>query len=155
MYAGFIKEKFADNGVRVEDDVVQYVLDWTLRHTFYTQSVCNALFASRSKTITKDLVNRVCVDILNRESVNYLQIRELVTKKQWDLLIALAKEDSVRQISSAAFLKKHRLGAATTVAHSLKSLMEKELVLSVFSKDETSYRVYDVFFMRWLAGKYV
>lgn len=155
VYRAFIKEKFGENGMRVDDGTVQYILDWSLRHTFYTQSVCNAVFATRSKTITTELVKHVCADILKRESVNYLQIRELVTKKQWDLLIALAKESTVKHISSSAFLSRHKLGAATTVSHSLKSLMEKELVLSVFSEGEIGYRVYDVFFMRWLAGQYV
>ena len=153
-YKKFIKERFDSGGMRVDDDTIQYILDWTLRHTFYTQSVCNALYATRSKTVTIELVNRVCADILKRESVNYLQIRDLVTKGQWNLLIALAKEESVRQITAASFLKKHKLGAATTVSHALKSLMEKELVLADYSLDGTCYRVYDVFLMRWLAAEY-
>ncbi len=153
-YKAFIKEMFCSGGVKVDDDTIQYVLDWTLRHTFYTQSVCNALYTTRSKTVTIELVNRVCAAILKQESVNYLQIRDLVTKGQWNLLIALAKEGCVQQITAASFLKKHKLGAATTVSHALKSLMEKELVLADYSLDGTCYRVYDVFLMRWLAAEY-
>ena len=151
VYKSFIVEKFYDAGVKVEDDAIQYILDWTLRHTFYTQSLCNAVYATGNKTITVDLVNRVCTDILKQEEGNYLQIRELVTRKQWDLLSALAGEGSVSQISSAAFLDKYRLGAATTASHALKSLMDKELVLDELSVCQPSFRVYDVFFMRWLA----
>ena len=83
---------FRKNGREIEKDALDFVLDWTRIHTYYTQRVCHNLFDTGAKRVTIDLVKKVCIDILDRESFNYLQMREILPVQQWRFLIGLAKE---------------------------------------------------------------
>lgn len=152
-YFGFIKEKFNENGLSISSEAIDFVLDWTMLHTFYTQCLCNHLFR-RQKNITIEDVKTSCKDILNGESANYAQFREFLTQQQWKMLIAIAKEEFLTQPTSAKFLSKYNLGGATNARRMLDALVEKELVLKETAKDRTSYRVYDVFLLRYLALEY-
>ena len=152
-YFGFIKEKFKENGLSISSEAIDFVLDWTKLHTFYTQCLCNHLFR-RQKDITIDDVKASCREILNGESANYAQFREFLTPQQWKMLIAIAKEETLTQPTSARFLSKYNLGGATNARRMLDTLVEKELVLKETTKDRTSYRVYDVFLLRYLALEY-
>lgn len=130
------------------------VLDWTRIHTYYTQRVCHNLFDTRAKRVTTDLVKKVCKDILEGESFNYLQMREILPVQQWRFLIGVAKEGKVSQITSSTFVSKYKIGSAATARRAAESLEDKELILKTHSLDGTTYEVYDVFFSRWLEQTY-
>ena len=83
---------------------------------------------------------------------SFLERRALITGKQWDYLVAIAKEGSVSQPYSNSFLQKYRLGAPSSVDRILEALVEKELVLVEKSPETISYRVYNVFLSRWMEG---
>ena len=99
IYGDFISSLFRKHGREIEKDALDFVLDWTRIHTYYTQRVCHNLFDTGAKRVTIDLVKKVCIDILDRESFNYLQMREILPVQQWRFLIGLAKEGRVSQIS--------------------------------------------------------
>ena len=70
------------------------------------------------------------------------------------MLIAIAKEGAVEQIMANAFLSRYGISGATTARRTVNSLVDKELVLANVQKEKTTYMVYDVFFMHWLAREY-
>ena len=100
------------------------------------------------------MVKKVCIDILDRESFNYLQMREILPVQQWRFLIGLAKEGRVSQITSSSFVSKYKIGSTATSRRAAESLEDKELILKTPSLGETTYAVYDVFFSRWLEQTY-
>ena len=71
----------------------------------------------------------------------------LITPFQGRLLRAIACEGSVKEVLGKNFLMKYNLGAASTVRSSIKSLVDKELVLD----QNDVYEVYDRFFGIWLS----
>ena len=154
VYADFIRERFEKAGIPVEEEALRYILDWTRRHTFYTQSLCNEIFAAEPQKVDIAAVNSACLEILERETTNFLQYREMLTQQQWRILIAVAKEDEVEKITSAEFLMKYKIGSATNSRRAIESLMNKELILENTGLEKTSYQVYNVFFSRWLAKQY-
>ena len=91
-----------------------------------------------------------CADILERLTDNYLHYRELVTPTQWDFLIAVSKEGEVEQLRSTRFLSTYNIGGATSAKRMAQSLSEKELLLPIVKSRKTIYRIYDVFFLRWI-----
>ena len=93
-------------------------------------------------------------EILEKESSNFLQIRDLITDQQWRMLIAVAKEQSVQGVTSADFLAKYQIGSATNARRNLESLTDKELLLETITPTERSYSVYNVFLSRWLEATY-
>src|SRR5688572_18885526 len=44
-YGGFIIRKFWDHRRKIDDEALEFICEWTRLHTYYTQAVCNRLFA--------------------------------------------------------------------------------------------------------------
>lgn len=150
VYGQFIRRLFDEEGRSIRDDALEYVLEWTRCHTYYTQLLCHALFNNGAREITLDVVYAVCRDILENLSENYLLLREILPTQQWRLLTGIAREGNVKQITASAFISKYKIGSAATALRAVQSLEEKELVLKHLSVDEVSYEVYDVSFSHWL-----
>lgn len=149
-YKQFIKAHFEQGGMSIDADALEYIMDWTQGYTFYTQTLCNAIYGMQPDTIGMEEVKKACVDILEGLTDNYLQYRELVTPAQWNFLIAVAKEGIVEQLTSTQFLSKYNIGGATSAKRMAKSMSEKELLLPIVGKKRTAYQIYDIFFMRWI-----
>ena len=150
IYKQFIRSQFGKAGIDVNPEALEYIMEWTQGYTFYTQTVCNAIYGMMPEKVTIDVVKTVCADILEGLTDNYLQYRELVTPAQWNFLIAVAKEGEVEQLSSTRFLATYNIGGATSAKRMAQSLSEKELLLPIVKSRKTAYRIYDVFFLRWI-----
>lgn len=150
VYGDFIRSKFEEYGRSVTQEALDYIMEWTCCHTFYTQSLCNEIFATGERDVTIGFVMRTARDILERESSTFLQIRNLVTPQQWRVLVAVACEHEVSQLTAASFLSKYKIGSATNCRRAVESLTEKELILETLSLTSRTYRIYNVFFSRWL-----
>lgn len=151
-YRNFIREKFEQGERVIDDESIDYVLEWTKGYTFYTQSLCNRLYSLRK--INLDAVKAECLALLRENEPIYLQYRNLITSKQWEFLLALAKEESVSQIYSREFLVKHQLGTPSSIHRMLDALLEKEMILESVTSTGSSYSVYDIFLMRWMQRTY-
>jgi AAA+ ATPase superfamily predicted ATPase len=149
-YKAFIREKFAERHRSIDDEAIDFILSWTLSHTYYTQIICNSVFASGKKNVDIDAVKCVCNDQLNQHQVTYMQYRSLLSPIQWQLLVAIGKEGFVIEPQAQDFLRKYKIGAASSVRKALTALLDKEMVYSVETTEKPSYRVYNVFLMRWL-----
>ena len=80
----------------------------------------------------------------------YLQYRQMLTDKQWNYLIAVAKEGSVRQITASAFLKRNKIGSPSVSRRLAEALVEKGLLNDDVGLNGTTYTVSDVFFSHWM-----
>ncbi|MBO7133449.1 MAG: ATP-binding protein [Bacteroidales bacterium] len=149
-YSDFICKQFSAHKRKITDDAVNFILEWTQRHTYYTQFLCHTIYANGQKNIDIPEVKKACGQVLSQREPVYLQYRKMLTDKQWDFLIAVAKEGSVRQITAADFLKRYKIGGASVSKRLVESLCEKELLNAEVSLDGVEYSVDDVFFSRWL-----
>lgn len=152
-YADFIVRHFKEAGRSIDEESLAWILHWTRRHTFYTQALCNEVF-SRGTNVTIPTVKAAAQYILDRESNYFLQYRELLTRQQWLLLVAVAKEGKVSKLASAKFLQQYGIGSITNARRAAQSLVEKELLLTTETKDKTEYQVYDVFLSHWLEREF-
>lgn len=153
-YSSFIQNKFSESGTLITGDALTMILEWSLMHTFYTQSLCNILYYMSEGQITKETVKLACVELLKRNEPVFYQYRQLLTAAQWNFLIAIAKEGEVKQLTAQKFISQYEIGTPANARRISKSLLEKELLLELPSKKETTYRVYDVFLSRWLENEY-
>jgi hypothetical protein len=145
-YSEFIKQKFLKGGMLIDNEEINYIIEWTRIHTFYTQFVCNKLYESGTKKISIEDIKRCFLTILNENEPLYLNYRNLLSDFQWILLKAIAKEGSVKNITSKDFIYKYRLNTPSSVHTAVKSLLSKELIFN----EDGIYWVYDVFMSRWL-----
>ena len=150
-FAGdFIRRLFGKGKRNITDEALQFILDWTRRVTYYTQRLCHALYANGKKTIDLAEVKSACNQLLKENESVYLQYRQMMTDKQWKYLIAVAKEESVRQITAADFLKRYQIGGASASRQMAETLTEKGLLNAEISLEGITYSVSDVFFSHWL-----
>ena len=149
-YANFIRHHFNLDGRTIDDESIQFILDWTRRHTYYTQQLCHTIFANSDKNVTLDVVRAACGQLMKQGEAVYLQYRQMLTDKQWNYLIAVAKEGSVKQITASAFLKHHKIGTPSVSRRLAEALVEKGLLNDDVRIDGTTYTVSDVFFSHWL-----
>lgn len=105
-YSAFIKRLFNDNQRSITEEAVQFILEWTRRHTYYTQQLCHTVFANGAQAVTIEDVKMACEQLMKQGEAVYLQYRQMLTDKQWNYLIAIAKETAVSQITASAFLSK-------------------------------------------------
>jgi len=150
-YKPFIIGKFEDDKRKITEEAVDFILSWTRTHTYYTQAVCNKVYATLGKKIVLREVQLTCANLLGEKEHIYYQYRNLLTDGQWEVLKAIAKEDKVRKPTAFSFIAKYKLGNTSSVRRSLLSLIDKEMVIEMRTKDDHYYMVYDCFLSRWLA----
>ncbi|MFH1004960.1 MAG: ATP-binding protein [Bacteroidota bacterium] len=149
-YELFISRIFKQSKRKIAAESVSFVLEWTMRHTFYTQYFCNYLFSLNIKHIALSDVQKAAAEILKQNENTYYQYRNLLTTAQWNLLTAVAKETRLFMAHSKEFIKKYNLGTSSMVTRGIESLLEKEMIFHNTSVEKPYYEVYDKFLMRWL-----
>ena len=145
-YQKFIQNHFKKSKCTIDPLVINLILDLTNRHTYYVQYLCNRLYSLRKKNIDSNQVKEMLLKILQENEVVYFNYRNLLTRQQFNLLEAIAKEGSISKPTSKDFINKNKLGAVSTVKSALKALQSKEMVY----EEKGSWYVYDVFFSKWL-----
>lgn len=149
-YSDFIRKIFADHHKSITDEALMFILDWTRRHTYYTQQLCHTIYANGSVSITIEDVKKACEQLMKQSETVFLQYRQMLTDKQWNYLIAVAKEGSVQQITASAFLKYHNIGSPSVSRRLADALCEKGLINDEITLAGTTYSVSDVFLSRWM-----
>lgn len=149
-YEAFIQRLFEKGGKQIGEEEVRQVIEWTRDHTFYTQTLCNELYFSCPKSVSSMDILAAEARILAANRDRFLELQRLLTPAQWRLLIAIAKEETVAHPTSTSFIQKYRLGSGAAVSKNVKSLVEKELLLSEYGDEGVQYSVYNVFLSRYL-----
>ncbi|MBN2633192.1 MAG: ATP-binding protein [Bacteroidales bacterium] len=152
-YQEFINRIFSERGFKITQDSLDYILDFSRAHTFYTQSVCNRLYAAGIKKITLDLARAACMRLLEEQEPVFFQFRNLLTAGQWTILQAIAREGKVYQPTSRCFMEKHGIGTPSNMQRGLESLLAKEMIYRENDGNGAYYSVYDVFLSRWLENQ--
>lgn len=150
VYAEFIIRMFNNNKRKINQESVDYILDFTFCHTYYTQYLCNYIFSKEIRTINLEFVKKQVQELLQLNQPIYFQYRSLITTAQWELLTAIAKEETLHQAHSKEFINKYNLGTSSMVTRGIESLMNKELIFQNINVDKPYYQVYDKFLLRWL-----
>jgi len=145
-YIQFITKLMEETGRSISEELIQDGLLWTNTHTWFTQNYFNRLWGKGSKQINSEVVNEVRNDIYAEKERDFIELRHLLPENQMNLLIAIAKEDEVKQPTAKDFLTKYRLGSASTINSALKALENKEMIY--FENDQ--YQLYDPFLKRFL-----
>lgn len=148
-YNSFIRQHFSNHGKKISVKTVDFMLDWTYMHTFYTQYLCNQVFSSPEKNISLSRVKLICSHILRSNDMIFAQYRTLLSPVQWSLLSAIAREDGASSLLNAAFLHKYQLTVSGT-QRALVALLDKEMIFAQATREKVTYHVYNRFLTRWL-----
>ncbi len=148
-YSKFIHKMFHNGKKNIDERVIHNILKWTRSHTFYTQYVCNRLYALNKSSIKEIDLYRMQKQVLNEMQMTFLSYRNILSKNQYTVLKAIATESSVKTVRSKDFTSSYNL-ASSTAQQSLEYLVDKELVYEKLTEEGKEYFVYDLFLSRWL-----
>lgn len=145
VYRPFIHKHFTAGFKTIDDEAIAAVYDWARGQTHAIQLICNKLYAAYD-FVTPDDVDEVTKGILIQETPVVTNYRSLLTRQQWNVLVAVAKAEPLRSPSAADFIQRYRLGASSSVRSAIASLLEKELLI----EEDGAVLVHDVILLRWL-----
>lgn len=145
-YKKFIMSAFKKGSKKIEPEVVDFVLNICEVHTYYVQYLCNRLYSLDVQVINEQVVSDTLLQILNENETYYLNYRNLLTRNQWTLLTAIAKENGIQQITSQKFINKYSLNTPSSVKAALDVLIQKGTIYY----SNNIYEVDDIFLKMWL-----
>lgn len=151
VYVGFICEKFEEKGRMIDADVAGRVYDMFDGHTYYVQKTMNEAFSNTvaGKECSLETVMYSLKEVLDGNDGFYREQLSRMTLRQKTLLYAIAAEGKASLITSAAFIKRHKLTSASSVQAAIKKLLDEELVVM----EDKRYRISNRFFGLWIKKK--
>lgn len=147
-YISFVKHHFGNENKVISDELVSTVYQLFEGHTWYIQNVFNELYAltDNGETCTLELAQEAIENKIASYEPLFQSTLSLLSKRQKEMLYAIAKEGKAKSITSSNFIKKHGLLSSSSVQTAIKQLLDKEIVTS----ENNAYQVYDRFFGLWL-----
>lgn len=129
-YADFVSHHFIAHEKRVEEEAIHDVYQTFEGNTYYNQKTFREAFSATpiGSLCTREMTD-LTIDMMVKEADrHYSEILARLNLSQKELLYAIAKERRARQITSGAFIRKHRLKSASSVQSSIKKLLAYGLV---------------------------
>lgn len=148
VYVDFICQMFENQGRKIERTIAEVVYDAFEGHTYYVQKTMNEVFSNTDKE-TECTIETILVsvqNILEDNSTHYRETLSNLPASQKSLLYAIAVDGWSSQITSAAFVKRHRLLSPSSVQAAVKKLLGEELVVEYNKR----FRVSDRFLGLWI-----
>ena len=148
VYVGFICQLFDNQGRKIEESIAETVYDLFEGHTYYVQKTMNEAFSNTDKgtECTIETIILSVQNILEDNSTHYRETLSNLLASQKSLLYAVATDGWASQITSAAFVKRHKLLSPSSVQAAIKKLLGEELVV----EHNKRYRVSDRFIGLWI-----
>ena len=144
---GFIKKRFSEAGVGIDEKILELIVETTDCHTYYTQYLCHVLYDIMEKRqIKTDDVPKAIDLLLSRESTAYMNTWDLLTHRQRQALMALSETTPAESPFRQEMLRRFNISQPAVMIRALKSLVDKDLV----DKDNGRYEIIDLFFKRWI-----
>lgn len=150
-YVDFAKKMFRLGHKTIDDEAVLQVYDMCRGITWYMQMLLNEMYALTigDQPCSVEMIDQALSNVVLIQEPFYREILATLPTKQKSLLYALVKENGAQNITSAAFIQKHKLLSASSVQSAMKGLCEKDIV----TEHNDIWYVYDVFLAHYLQKK--
>lgn len=155
VYQQFIIEQFEKHGKWITPELAAEVVRWTASHTYYTQLICNQLFLTTKQLVTDEDLKGIKERIIKSQSQDFFQIKDLLSPGQWNLLVAVSKEERLYQPNAQKIVEHYKLGNTTGTRKALDVLIDKQLISTYF--DEEGDRYYETshpFLANWIRSRF-
>lgn len=151
-YQKFAIRHFKDGGKVLCEGCFELVYDIFEGHTWYVQRLLNELFGTTAEggLCSVDDVKPAILHILKLETRTFDDNLSELPQMQKQVLIAIAKEGKVREVTSGGFVLRHSLRSSSTVQSALSALYAKEYV----AKENGFYSVTNRFLRFYLLEKF-
>lgn len=152
IYIPFIVGHFEKRNRRISEENVAKVYNLFQGHTYYIQKTFNESFADtlEGEECTQEIIQAAIDNIIASNDTVFREILSNIPEKQKELLYAIAKDGEAERITSANFIKRHRLVSASSVQSAAKKLLERDVITEV----NKVFSVTDRLFAMWINKLY-
>jgi AAA+ ATPase superfamily predicted ATPase len=151
-FVKFIQRKFLKSQKRIGGDVIADIYNFSRGSPHYIQYLCNVLWditPESSKANKKELSHAISI-LTAREEKLFINIVELLSRLELQVVIALATKEREEKILSTRFLQKHNLSSTSGVRATLIRMDEK----GVLEKNGHEYEFTNPVFRYWISKKF-
>lgn len=147
-YCEFAVRMFRERERDVEEAAVHAVYDKYEGYTWFVHTIMNELYSitEKGQTATVAQIDEAENMILRMQEISYESTMSMLSSKQRQVLIAIAKEGCAQSVTSSSFVKRYHLTSASSVQTALSALIDKTIVVQT----DKGYRLEDFFFAAWL-----
>ena len=152
VYDAFARKWMQHYGRSIAPDVTPTVYRMFRGNTYGMQRTFNEMFALTEAGDTCDLttVRHAVNSIIDAKEPLFQELLSNIPEKQKPLLYAIADEGEVEQITSGAFVKKHKLASASAAQYAARQLMASGIITKLHGK----YSLNEQFFDLWIRRMY-
>lgn len=147
-YTPFIQNHFDKIDKKIPTKLIESIYNWARGQTYAIQLICNRLYGS-NLALNQSSFEKIKNEIIQEEAPVFANYFNLLSKVQWKVIHAIAKEQKVKSPQGQEFIQKYNLGAASSVRVALNMLLDKELVV----QENGEFFVHDLLFSRWMETK--
>jgi hypothetical protein len=142
----FIKSKFEKDEFKINNELIDSIIDETENHPYYVQFLCNVLWESglHNKNIDGSLLEKGIDTLLSRESSAYYNLWDSLTIRQKQIISAIAYKNGDK-IFSREFLVQNNISAST-----IQKAIVKLYEMGIIEKENGGYIFSDIFFKKWI-----
>ncbi len=152
LFAQWIKSRFATTKLKLSNEVIMQILNYTKAHPYYTQKLCSFICLSHvNGTITLDLLNKTISNLMNQEEQSYYERIDQLSLNQKKIIKALANINPGQPLFGKTAKEQYSLPAASSLKLALNQLCKH--VNPLIYKDSSEYCIEDPFFRLWLQSK--
>lgn len=146
-YSAFAGDFFRKAGRSFDDEAFSRLYERFGGVTWYLQAVLNRVWENPDG-LTDASVEEAVEALVDENSPTYEDLLRSQTGTAQRLLKAIAAEGCVPEVSSKAFVERHRLPSPSTIRSSVVELIDRNLVY----RSAAGCEIYDRLFGRWLAS---
>ncbi len=152
VYADFVCGWMSKYQRRIDANLVQSVYQLFRGNTYGMQKTFNEVFAlmSDGETCTRELIVQAVNNVIDSKEPLFQELLSNIPEKQKPLLYAIAADGEVEKITSATFIKKHKLASASANQYAAKQLMANGIITKLHGK----YSLNEQFFDIWINKMY-
>lgn len=149
-FTDWVIDRFASVDIRCEREAISELRAFVQDTPNYIQMACFHLVAEGITDVTKNSIQTVLQTIVKQNSYAYQTILNSLTPLQQRVLRLCAKE--TQQIFSKEFLEKYEIPSSPSLASSIKSLKDKQLLDEGTAKGKVFFD--DPLFAIWLRNEF-
>lgn len=152
IYSKFVVEHMNRRKRTITAQNVEKVYALFKGHTYYMQKTFNEAFANiqENEDCSLEIIRKAIDTIIASNDTMFREILSNIPEMQKEVLYAIAKEGETENITSANFIKRHRLKSASSVQSAVKKLLDKEII----TENNKVYSLTDKLFTMWINKEY-
>ena len=150
VYSDFVASWMQRYYRSIEPELVSKVYQLFRGNTYGMQRTFNEVFVlmNDGETCTQEVVLQAINNIVDSKEPLFQEMLSNIPEKQKPLLYAIASDGEVEKITSAAFIRKHKLASASAIQYAARQLMLNGMITKLHGKFSLNEQFFDIWINR-------